>query len=65
MSNNYKPSPELFENLDTLEESIEALCKKPNYVSNYDDHGDETYAYFSFTPLPEFRELFSIIRESK
>lgn len=35
----------------------ERLASKPNYVKDYDDDFDSTYAYFVFKPLDEYLDL--------
>ena len=33
------------------------LTEKPNYLTDYDDDFDSTYAYFVFSPLEEYKDL--------
>lgn len=35
----------------------EELTRKSNYITDYDDEFDSTYAYFEFSPLPEYKDL--------
>lgn len=33
------------------------LTEKPNFVTDYDDDFDSTYAYFVFAPLAQYKDL--------
>lgn len=35
----------------------ENMISKHNYLTDQDDEFDSTYAYFEFSPLPEYKEL--------
>lgn len=41
-------------NREYFKDEIETLKQHKQYVCNYDDHHDETYAYFKFNVLPEY-----------
>lgn len=41
-------------NREYYKDDIEKLKEHKQYVCNYDDHHDETYAYFKFNVLPEY-----------
>lgn len=41
-------------NREYYKDAIETLKQHKQYVCNYDDHHDETYAYFKFNVLPEY-----------
>lgn len=42
----------------------DALAAKPNYLCDYDDDYDRTYAYFEFRPLDEYAALFTGIQSN-
>ena len=41
-------------NREYHKDEINKLKQHKQYVCNYDDHHDETYAYFKFNVLPEY-----------
>lgn len=47
------------ENRDDYEAENGALASRPNYVRDYDDDYDATYAHFEFEPLPEHKDFVS------
>ena len=39
----------------------DSLYKAPNFVTTYDDDYDNTYGYYEFTPLEQFKREFDAI----
>jgi len=40
----------------------DALAEKPNYIIDYNDDYDSTYAYFEFKPLEQYKEIFEALK---
>jgi hypothetical protein len=45
-------------NREAYEDVFEEMELHPNYITNYDDDYDSTYAYFEFKPTDEVVEFF-------
>lgn len=58
---NYKDTPEAFHSPDCLVFTNWRLTQHPNYVKDYDDEFDYTYAHFLFKAPPELDEALDKI----
>lgn len=53
------------DNRKAYQDTIRKLRQKPNYIKDFDDDYDCTYAYFIFSPLDEYKDTCQKMKPEK